>query len=168
MLLTCPGQSRWIRTQPPSMRHPWRRSGFRRHPCRRIVGSLTEHEEALRFCAVVNQNTYCAICHLPYWNAPFNTWIMGWKIKETCRQKFCLQVSFIFQRRWRDLNPRASKADLPDFESGPFSRLGTSPEVKSYSMEYQWFHRVLIKTTNTSISQIYKKATKKFRNSGSL
>lgn len=33
-------------------------------------------------------------------------------------------------RRWRDLNSRAGRTDLPDFESGPFSRLGTSPYYK--------------------------------------
>ena len=30
-------------------------------------------------------------------------------------------------RRCRDLNPSAGKTDLPDFESGPFNHLGTSP-----------------------------------------
>ena len=32
--------------------------------------------------------------------------------------------------RWRrcgDLNPSAGRTDLPDFESGPFNHLGTSP-----------------------------------------
>ena len=33
----------WFRyclwTQPPATRHPWRGSGFRRHPCRRIAGN---------------------------------------------------------------------------------------------------------------------------------
>ena len=32
-------------------------------------------------------------------------------------------------RRCRDLNPSAGKTDLPDFESGPFNHLGTSPDM---------------------------------------
>ena len=33
------------------------------------------------------------------------------------------------ERRWRDLNSRAGKAGLPHFECGPFSHLGTSPQM---------------------------------------
>ena len=34
----------------------------------------------------------------------------------------------VFQwRRCGDLNPSAGGTDLPDFESGPFNHLGTSP-----------------------------------------
>ena len=36
-------------------------------------------------------------------------------------------TGWVLWRRCRDLNPGAGRTDLPDFESGPFSRLGTSP-----------------------------------------
>ena len=32
-----------------------------------------------------------------------------------------------FWRRCRDLNPGTGRTRLPDFESGPFNHLGTSP-----------------------------------------
>lgn len=35
-------------------------------------------------------------------------------------------------RRCGDLNPSAGRTDLPDFESGPFNHLGTSPYMKLY------------------------------------
>ena len=37
------------------------------------------------------------------------------------------------QRRRRDLNPRAAINDLLPFQGSPFSRLGTSPMLNSYS-----------------------------------
>ena len=41
-------------------------------------------------------------------------------------KSYCFQG---FWRRCRDLNPSAGKTDLPDFESGPFNHLGTSPDM---------------------------------------
>ena len=35
----------------------------------------------------------------------------------------------VIWRRWRDLNSRVGVTDLPVFEAGPFSRLGTSPYI---------------------------------------
>ena len=52
----------------------------------------------------------------------------------------CLFVKVLFrqslgdyQRRRRDLNPRAAINDLLPFQGSPFSRLGTSPMLNSYS-----------------------------------
>lgn len=41
----------------------------------------------------------------------------------------------IFWRRCGDLNPSAGRTDLPDFESGPFSRLGTSPNIELFAVK---------------------------------
>ena len=49
---------------------------------------------------------------------------------------FCLSLNDTYEDypfhdfNWtRDLNPSAGKTDLPDFESGPFNHLGTSPDM---------------------------------------
>ncbi len=54
--------------------------------------------------------------------------------------------------RWRrcgDLNPSAGRTDLPDFESGPFNHLGTSPYMLTRIREVNAlfnFIRILIRT----------------------
>ena len=45
-------------------------------------------------------------------------------------KKFSFNRTRIFWRRCRDLNPSAGRTDLPDFESGPFNHLGTSPYIR--------------------------------------
>ena len=38
-----------------------------------------------------------------------------------------IKIAVLLWRRCGDLNPSAGGTDLPDFESGPFNHLGTSP-----------------------------------------
>ena len=44
-----------------------------------------------------------------------------------------------FWRRCGDLNPSAGRTDLPDFESGPFNHLGTSPNRMYYTINAKRF-----------------------------
>lgn len=47
-------------------------------------------------------------------------------------KKASLSTCF-FWRRCRDLNPSTPRGRLPDFESGPFNHLGTSPYQRRFS-----------------------------------
>ena len=47
-------------------------------------------------------------------------------------KRFDRNLLLKFQRRRRDLNPRAAINDLLTFQASPFSHLGTSPSVPKY------------------------------------
>ena len=60
----------------------------------------------------------------------------NWLCNKLSLSHVCFASSAIngdHQRRRRDLNPRAAINDLLPFQGSPFSRLGTSPMLNSYS-----------------------------------
>ena len=62
-----------------------------------------------------------------------------------------------FQRRRRDLNPRAAINDLLTFQASPFSHLGTSPSVDI--MDSWWTERVGFEPTRPCGQTVFKTAS---------
>ena len=62
--------------------------------------------------------------------------------KNHIRTHFCILITVLIWRRWRDSNSRRLFRPLPLFESGPFNHLGTSP--------YMFFNRLSRKQERTA------------------